>query len=109
MAYIKLFEEFLNENLNEGKKITVITYGNKQHTYTDKDIQEFIKDPNISADNLPSWLYGAGLRGANGFPRKPKQVVDYLKLILKHKGNVTINVASDKPSYQHSIVFESSI
>jgi hypothetical protein len=97
----------MSQEINEAKKITVITYGNKEHTYTDKDIQEFIKDPNISADNLPGWMYGAGLRGANGFPKKPKQVVDHLEKILKHKGNVTINVASDKPGYQNSIVFES--
>ena len=97
----------MSQQINEAKKITVITYGNKEHTYTDKDIQEFIKDPNISADNLPGWMYGAGLRGANGFPKKPKQVVDHLEKILKHKGNVTIDVASDKPGYQKSIVFES--
>jgi hypothetical protein len=109
MKHIPSFENFLNESLNEGKKITVITYGNKEHVYTDKDIQEFIKDPNISADNLPGWMYGAALRGAQGFPKKPKQVVDYLEKILKHKGNVTINVASDKPSYQNSIVFESAL
>jgi hypothetical protein len=105
MKHIKTFESFSNGSLNESKSITVITYGNKKSIYTDQDIKEFIKNPNVSADDLPGWMYKAGAKGIPGFPEKPKQVVEYLEKILNHKGNVTINVASD--GYENSIVYES--
>lgn len=111
MKHIKTFEAFINESVVNEKKITVITYGNKKSKYTDKDIKEFIKDFDsiIDSDNLPAWLYKAGMSGNPNFPKKKKDVIVLLDKILKSKSDVTINVDSSKPSYKNSIVFEAFV
>jgi hypothetical protein len=100
MKHIHTFESFLNEG--KGKTITVNTHGGKKVTYSDSDIQSMIEDMDLSADNLPKWIYVAGMKNPN-FPKKPQGVLALLKLILAAKGDVQINLASDQPHYTWSI------
>lgn len=96
---VKLFEKFI-QSLNE-KKITVVTYGGKENKYTDADIQEIIDniDDWMSSDNLPKWIATSGK-----FPKKKEQILDILKKIKAAKGDVKINLRSDKP-HEHGIEF----
>ena len=48
---------FLNRGLEEQFKGFKFSIGNeKPSTYSEKDIDEFLDNPNTSADDLPKWL-----------------------------------------------------
>ena len=89
----------VSEALNE-KVITVITWNNKNNTYTNKDIQEMIDDIDTyyDADNLPGWLLRQRM------VKNKKQLLDLLHKILSSEKDVNINVQSDKPQL-NSITF----
>ena len=87
--------------LNEGagkKTVTVNVHGGKKFTYSNSDIQDLIDNMDLGADDLPKWIYVAGMHNPN-FPKKKEGVLAMLKQILAAKGNVEINLASDKPSH----------
>ena len=103
MGYIKTFEEFVNESkLNEynidfkdRQDVVLIakTRSNKKYEYKRGEIQDFINDIDLSADDLPKWLYAFYIeldrRSRN--PHKTstyakKHVEDKLNDLMKHKG-----------------------
>ena len=87
------------------KKIIVETYKGKLE-YNNQDIQEMIDNPNLSSDNLPSWLYKTALAGNPDFPKNKKKVIEVLEKIKNSKNDVYINVSSKEPIYKHIIRYE---
>ena len=94
MNYIKTFEEFINESVNNNDTvISVTTRSNKKYDYKRNEIQDLINDLDLSADNLPKWLYAYFIeldkRSRN--PHKTsknaeQQVKSKLNSLLKHTG-----------------------
>jgi len=98
MKYIKTFENFINEysidfkNRNDVVIITKTRSG-KKHEYTRGEILDFLDDLNLSADDLPSWLYSYYItldkrsRNPHKTSKYAKQnVEDKLTDLTKHKG-----------------------
>lgn len=94
--YKKIFED---EN-----KIIVITYGGRKNFFTKDELEHMIKNPDryYLADNLPKWIHVQSIMGSKskfGLSGKVtfEKVMDIIKQIYKYKGDVIVNVRSDKP------------
>jgi hypothetical protein len=71
------------ESSNSEKEITVILRGNKEISYTEEDIKQFIEDvendpSQISSDSLPGWLY--------------RDLLSQKKISLKNKSKAVIRI-----------------
>ena len=109
-----LLKESDNISVNEAKSITLITYGGRETQYTNADIEEFINDLDLSAEDLPGMIYRASMSNskligtkAKSFKKKKEAIEELLKKIKDHKGDVIIDVDSKKSPMQHNIIFES--
>jgi hypothetical protein len=77
---------FLNRGLEEQFKGFRFSIGNeKPSIFSEKDIDEFLDDPNTSADNLPKWLANGIMvtLGAKNIKGKVKNTM--LKVLEKIK------------------------
>lgn len=94
MKYIKNFEDFVNESVNNNDVVIIVkTRSSKKYKYTRSEIMNFIDDMNLSADDLPSWLYSyyITLDSRSRHPHKTSKyakqnVEDKLNDLTKHKG-----------------------
>jgi hypothetical protein len=94
MKYIKNFEEFVNESVNNNDVVIIAkTRSNKKYEYTRGEIQSFVDDINLDADDLPKWLYSFYMtldsrsRNPHKTSKYAKQNVENkLKDLVKHKG-----------------------
>ena len=109
-----LLKESIDMAINEAKSITLITYGGRETQYTNAEIEEFLNDLDLSAEDLPGMIYRASMSNskligtrAKSFKKKKEAIEELLKKIKDHKGDVVIDIDSKKSPMQHNIIFES--
>ena len=107
---ISLYES----SVNEAKSITLVTYGGKKTKYSNNDVDGFIRDLDLTAEDLPGLLYRASMKnasvigtGAKSYNKKKEAILKLLKKIKSHSGDVVIDVDSKNPSFKHDVTFES--
>ena len=107
---ISLYESVVNE----AKSITLVTYGGKKTKYSNSDIDGFIRDLDLTAEDLPGLLYRASMKnakiigtGAKSYNKKKEAILKILKKIKSHSGDVVIDVDSKNSPFKHDITFES--
>ena len=100
------------ENLEEAKSVTLITYGGREIKYKNSDINNFIRNLNLNAEDLPGLIYRASMGNPNiidtrakSYDKKKEAILKLLKKIKSHSGDVIIDLDSKKPSFKHTVRF----
>jgi len=103
-----------DESVNEAKSITLIAFGGRKTKYNNSDIDKFISNLDLNAEDLPGLIYKASMGNSNiigtnakSYNKKKEAILKLLKKIKSHNGNVVIDVDSKNPSFKHTIKFES--
>lgn len=102
----------VEESLEEAKSVTLITYGGREIKYKNSDIDKFIRNLDLNGEDLPGLIYKASMsnpniigRGAKSLNKKKEAILQLLKKIKSHSGDVIIDVDSKKPSFKHTVRF----
>jgi len=102
----------VEESLEEAKSVTLITYGGREIKYKNSDIDKFIRNLDLNSEDLPGLIYKASMsnpniigRGAKSLNKKKEAILQLLKKIKSHSGDVIIDVDSKKPSFKHTVKF----
>lgn len=102
----------IEENLEEAKSVTLITYGGREIKYKNSDINNFIRNLNLNAEDLPGLIYKASMSNPNiidtrakSYDKKKEAILKLLKKIKSHSGDVIIDLDSKKPSFKHTVRF----
>lgn len=77
--------------------LMVTVFGNKKQVFSREDLADMIIlfDMYKGADNLPKWIYEAGLSGVPNFPTTWDEVKALLITWWEDATPISINVASD--------------
>ena len=98
--------------VNEAKSVTLITYGGREIKYKNSDIDNFIRNLDLNAEDLPGLIYKASMRNPNiidtrakSYDKKKEAILKLLKKIKSHSGDVIIDLDSKNPSFKHTVRF----
>jgi len=102
----------VEESLEEAKSVTLITYGGREIKYKNSDIDKFIRNLDLNGEELPGLIYKASMSNPNiintrakSLNKKKEAILQLLKKIKSHSGDVIIDVDSKKPSFKHTVRF----
>jgi hypothetical protein len=84
-----------DENLEEAKSVTLITYGGREIEYKNSDIDKFIRNLDLNGEDLPGLIYKASMsnpniigRSAKSLTKKKEAILQLLKKIKSFKHTV---------------------